>query len=73
MDKKHLRVLSYNIHKGFSTNNRRFVLRRMREAIREVNADLVLLQEVQGLHEGHKDSVDQWIDEPQFEYLAFLP
>ncbi len=70
MEKKHLRVLSYNIHKGFSTSNRRFVLRKMREAIREVNADLVMLQEVQGSHDEHKKNIKEWPSEPQFEFLA---
>ena len=31
MRKKHLRILSYNIHKGFSLGNRRFVLGKIRE------------------------------------------
>jgi endonuclease/exonuclease/phosphatase family metal-dependent hydrolase len=68
--KRHLRILSYNIHKGFSSGNRRFVLDKIRDAIREIHADLVFLQEVQGEHEDprrmHKDRPDQ----SQFEYLA---
>lgn len=53
-----LRILSYNIHKGFSTGNIKFVLSQLRSAIQEVQADLVFLQEVQG----HPTS--------QFEYLS---
>lgn len=60
--KEVLRVLSYNIHKGFNTGNRSFVLQGIREAIRSVQADLVLLQEVLGHHDARP--------EPQFEYLA---
>ncbi|HAR41144.1 MAG TPA: hypothetical protein DCS07_00670 [Bdellovibrionales bacterium] len=70
MKKKYLRVLSYNIHKGFSTGNRRFVLGKIREAIRVVHADLVFLQEVLGKHSGHSKAIKEWPTEPQFEYLA---
>jgi len=67
---RQLRVLSYNIHKGFSAANRRFVLARIKEAIRTVHADVVFLQEVLGEHADHADSVAGWPDETQFEYLA---
>lgn len=43
-----LRVLTVNIHKGFSALNRRFVLHELREAVRAVRSDLVFLQEVEG-------------------------
>jgi endonuclease/exonuclease/phosphatase family metal-dependent hydrolase len=65
-----LRVVSYNIHKGFNTANRRFVLRRIRDAIRKVHPELVLLQEVQGEHRGHAKNIRDWPDQPQFDYLA---
>jgi len=65
-----LKVLSLNIHKGFSTDNRRFVLGDLREAIRGVGADLVFLQEVQGEHHHHQQRVPDWPDESQYEYLA---
>jgi endonuclease/exonuclease/phosphatase family metal-dependent hydrolase len=42
------RVLSYNIHKGFTLFNRRFVLDAMRESIRRVGADFVFVQEIAG-------------------------
>ena len=64
-----LHVLSYNIHKGFSLN-RKFVLARIREAIREVGADLVFLQEVIGEHKGHEKRVKDWPVAPQLEFLA---
>lgn len=70
MEKQHIRVLSYNIHKGFSTGNRNFVLRKLREAIRTVQADLVFLQEVLGHHEVHGKRVIDWPTRPQFEFLA---
>jgi endonuclease/exonuclease/phosphatase family metal-dependent hydrolase len=43
-----LRVLTVNIHKGYSAFNRRSVLHGLREAVREVGSDLVFLQEVEG-------------------------
>lgn len=65
-----MRVLSYNIHKGFSFGNARFVLARIREAIREIQPDLVLLQEVLGEHAGHADRLKDWPKASQFEFLA---
>ena len=43
-----LRLLTVNIHKGYSAFNRRFVLHELREAVRAVGSDLVFLQEVEG-------------------------
>jgi endonuclease/exonuclease/phosphatase family metal-dependent hydrolase len=65
-----LRILSYNIHKGFSMGNRRFVLEGIRDAIRATSADLVFLQEVLGEHEGHKKKYPVWRKDSQFEFLA---
>jgi endonuclease/exonuclease/phosphatase family metal-dependent hydrolase len=65
-----VRLLTYNIHKGWSLLNRQFVLERMRLLIREAEADVVFLQEVQGEHRGHARSQRDWPAEPQFEFLA---
>lgn len=65
-----LRVLSYNIHKGFSIGNLSFVLGAIKEAILSVNADIVLLQEVVGENVKHAGRYAQWPSESQFEYLA---
>jgi endonuclease/exonuclease/phosphatase family metal-dependent hydrolase len=70
MEKHRLRVVSYNIHKGFTSGNTKFILKRIREAIQFVHPDLVMLQEVLGHHEGHKQNIEDWPSEPQFEYLA---
>jgi len=43
-----LRVCSYNIHKGFSAMNTRYLLKEIRHAIQLVDADIVFLQEVVG-------------------------
>lgn len=65
-----MKILSYNIHKGFSFANRRFVLKRMREVLEIVDADLVLLQEVVGEHTEHARKHEDWPQESQFEFLA---
>lgn len=65
-----MRVLTYNIHKGFNTGNRAFVLRKIREAVRVVHADVVFLQEVLGNHDEHGAKISDWPTEPQFEFLA---
>lgn len=65
-----LKVLSYNIHKGFTPGNVKFVLRNMRKAICDVGADLVFLQEVLGQHDVHAQNVEEWPSESQFEFLA---
>lgn len=67
---KQFRVLSYNIHKGFTSRNRAFVLKQIRESIREVSADFVMLQEVLGEHQGHQSRIEDWPQESQFEYMA---
>jgi len=55
------------MHKGFCFYSRQYVLRELREAIRKVDADIVFLQEVMGVH-----PVDMLAEEldSQFEYLA---
>jgi endonuclease/exonuclease/phosphatase family metal-dependent hydrolase len=65
-----VRLLTYNLHKGWSLLNREFVLERMRALIRSVDADVVFLQEVQGQHRVHAGRVRDWPEEPQFEFLA---
>lgn len=64
-----MRVLSYNIHKGFSFGNTRYLLEDIRHSIRLVNADLVFLQEVVGENQHHHRRIRNWAPQ-QFEYLA---
>lgn len=66
---KTLRVCSYNIHKGFSPGNRRFLLDDMRHAIRLLNSDIVFLQEVVGHDLQYRGSGESDIG-TQFEFLA---
>lgn len=70
MSSQIFRVLSYNIHKGFTSRNRAFVLGEIRDAIRGVAPDFVFLQEVLGQHRGHEARVKHWPEQPQVEYMA---
>lgn len=65
-----LRILTMNVHKGFSFLNRRFMLPELRAAVRCVEADIVFLQEVIGKHKTHSLIHDNWPDQPQYEFLA---
>ena len=46
-------VATYNIHKGFSQLNRRMVIHELRERLAGLDADILFLQEVVGVHERH--------------------
>lgn len=65
-----LKVLTYNIHKGFNTGNRQFVLHQIREALRITDADLLFLQEMQGEHAHKEKKISDWPEKTQFEFLA---
>lgn len=65
-----LKVLTLNIHKGFSSGNNRFTLSQIREKLRASQTNLVFLQEVVGANEKHQRAVKDWPDQNQFEYLA---
>ncbi len=63
-------IATYNIHKGFSHFNRRMVLHELRERLRELNADIVFLQEVQGENTKDAQLHDNYPVLPQHEFLA---
>ena len=65
-----LKVLTVNIHKGFTFFNRKFILPELREAVRSVGADVVFLQEVTGSHAKHPEKFDNYPDTPHYEFLA---
>ncbi|MEQ9070996.1 MAG: endonuclease/exonuclease/phosphatase family protein, partial [Gimesia chilikensis] len=65
-----LRVLTLNIHKGFSVGNRHFVLEGIREGLRESGSNLVFLQEVIGENLRHSERIAGWPESDQLEYLA---
>lgn len=66
----HLKIATYNIHKGFSQFNRRVVMHELREKLRELDADIVFLQEVQGEHGLHAEKHANYPVIPQHEFLA---
>lgn len=70
MTDRTLKVLTYNIHKGFSSSNRHFILHGIKESIRKVDADIVLLQEIHGERDISKNRFDDWPSNNQFEFLA---
>ncbi|MDH2917368.1 MAG: endonuclease/exonuclease/phosphatase family protein [Gallionella sp.] len=65
-----LKIATYNIHKGFSQFNRRVVMHELREKLRELDADIVFLQEVQGEHAHHAQRHAAYPEGPQYEFLA---
>ena len=65
-----LKVLTVNIHKGFTFFNRKFILPELREAVRSVGADVVFLQEVTGSNARHPDKFDNYPETPHYEFLA---
>ncbi len=70
MPEQTLKILTYNIHKGFSPGNRRFVLHQIKSALQAIDADVVFLQEIQGDHKVKSSQYQNWPDESQFEFLA---
>jgi endonuclease/exonuclease/phosphatase family metal-dependent hydrolase len=65
-----LHIVTYNIHKGFSQFRQRMAVHDLRDRLRAMGADLVFLQEVQGLHHQHALRHDNWPTTPQHEFLA---
>ncbi len=65
-----IKIATYNIHKGFSQFNRRVVINELRERLRELDADIVFLQEVQGEHLRHPQRHTDYPAVPQHEFLA---
>ena len=62
-----LKILSYNIHKGFDWNNRNYGLEEMKNLIKSTEAEVVFLQEVVG---ENKNLKDKGLIDAQFEFLA---
>lgn len=62
-----LKILSYNIHKGFDWKNKSYYLREMKELINRSEAEVVFLQEVVGKNNIFKE---KGLIDSQFEFLA---
>ena len=65
-----LRVLTVNVHKGYTALRRRFMLHELREAVRTVGSDLVFLQEVSGAPPAHNGVPHHDVAMAHYEYLA---
>ncbi|MBC7742523.1 MAG: endonuclease/exonuclease/phosphatase family protein [Bdellovibrionaceae bacterium] len=62
-----LKILSYNIHKGFDWGKRNYFLQDMKDLITSSQADIVFLQEVVGQSDKYKE---KGLIDTQFEFLA---
>lgn len=65
-----IKVMTVNIHKGFTFFNRKFILHELRDAVRLIGADVVFLQEVTGTHTAHADKFNNYPEAPHYEFLA---
>lgn len=65
-----IKVLTYNIHKGFDIYNSDFVLHKIRDQLHSIDVDIVFLQEILGEHQQHAAIMVDWPKVSQFEYLA---
>lgn len=65
-----IRILTLNMHKGFTVFNRRFILPELRDAVRTLSTDIVFLQEVHGTHKEHAERFANWPSISQYEFLA---
>lgn len=65
-----LKIVTYNIHKGFSQFNRRVVLHELRDRLRELDADIMFLQEAQGEHARHAERHPNYPERAQHEFIA---
>jgi endonuclease/exonuclease/phosphatase family metal-dependent hydrolase len=68
----HLRVATYNIHKGVQGlgPNRRLEIHNLGHAVEQFDADIVCLQEVRKLNRGEAAFFQRWPEQSQAEYLA---
>jgi endonuclease/exonuclease/phosphatase family metal-dependent hydrolase len=64
------KVLTWNIHKGFASSGGQLSLAGIRSALHDIDADLVLMQEVVGRHDRHAARHALWPSQSQAQYLA---
>ena len=67
---KTIRLLTFNIHKGFTAGKRNFVLKPLKRSLEKMDLDFACLQEVVGHHVQHENLNPDWNNSSQFEYLA---
>lgn len=64
-----LKILTYNIHKGFNWNNSKLTIKALREELKIQAPDLIFLQEVVGENKKLEQKLDNWIS-GQTDFLA---
>ena len=70
MPVKSIKILTYNIHKGFSPINRRFILHEIKSSLHLIDAHVVFLQEVHGERNISIKHSNSWPSNQQFEFIA---
>ncbi len=65
-----MKILTLNLHKGFSALNTKYILPQIRDALRAENPDIVFLQEVLGNNHGKAPAKVHQEQPSQYEYLA---
>lgn len=65
-----IKILSYNIHKGFDWVGKKLIIQKIKQAIIDCRADLVFLQEIVGENKSHEEQLEDWPKGSQLEYLA---
>lgn len=68
----HLRIATYNIHKGVQGvgPRRRLEIHNLGLAVEQMDADIVCLQEVRKMNRGEAAYFPHWPSQPQADYLA---
>ena len=69
-NKSTITIATYNIHKGLSPLNRKLIIHDVRKNLNAHDADIVLLQEVQGAHTANARRFADWPNVPQHEHIA---
>lgn len=67
-----VRIVTYNIHKGVQGlgPRRRLEIHNLGEAVRELNADFLCMQEVRKMHRREAEHFAHWPQMPQADFLA---
>jgi endonuclease/exonuclease/phosphatase family metal-dependent hydrolase len=64
-----IKILTFNIHKGFNWNNSELTIQRLKKSLETIHPDIVFLQEVVGENKKYEKKFEHWVSN-QFEFLA---
>ncbi len=65
-----IKIMTYNMHKGFGAGNISFNIHEMRDSITNEFPDLLFVQEILGKHTRKEKRHDTWPDQSQPEFIA---